>query len=157
MKKIFIDTEFTDFLDLHLISIGLVSATDEEFYAEIPYPDASCSAFVREAVIPLLGRIPGAAMTRDSLCQQLLAWLSAVRPENTDIEICYDYQTDWDLFIDAIDYQVPAWCRPLLVASNIDEVLKYEFYKKHGLPPHHALYDARANLAAFQEAHEDHQ
>ncbi len=157
MKRIFIDTEFTDFLDLHLISIGLVSAADEEFYAEIPYPDASCSAFVREAVIPLLGKIPDAAMKKDLLCEQLLAWLIVVRPENTDIEICYDYQTDWDLFIDAIDYQVPAWCHPRLVASNIDEVLKYEFYKMHGLPQHHALYDARANLAAFKEANNDHQ
>ncbi|MFZ3003423.1 MAG: hypothetical protein WA071_24115 [Undibacterium umbellatum] len=155
MKRIFIDTEFTDFLDLHLISIGLVSAADEKFYAEVSYPDASCSAFVREAVIPLLGKIPGAAMSKDSLCEQLLAWLTAIRPENTDIEICYDYQTDWDLFIDAIDYQVPAWCRPRLISSNIDEVLKYEFYKKHELPQHHALYDARANMAAFQESDND--
>ncbi len=155
MKRIFIDTEFTDFLDLHLISIGLVSAAGEEFYAEVPFPDESCSAFVREAVIPLLGRIPDAVMSRDSLCKQLLAWLSAVRLENTDIEICYDYQTDWDLFIDALDYQVPAWCHPRLIASNIDEVLKYEFYKKHELPQHHALYDARANLAAFQESDND--
>lgn len=155
MKRIFIDTEFTDFLDLHLISIGLVSGAGEEFYAEVPFPDASCSAFVREAVIPLLGRIPGAAMSRDGLCQTLFAWLSTVRPANSDVEICYDYQTDWDLFIDAIDYQVPAWCRPRLIASNIDEVLKYEFYKKHELPQHHALYDAMANLAAFQESAED--
>ncbi|MFZ6731190.1 hypothetical protein ACO0LG_04620 [Undibacterium sp. Ji42W] len=157
MKKIFIDTEFTDFFDLHLISIGLVSDEVEEFYAEVPYPDASCSAFVREAVIPLLGKIPGAAMAIDSLCQQLFAWLSAVRPENSDIEICYDYQFDWDLFIDAIDYQVPAWCRRRLIASNINEVLKYEFYMKHGLPQHHALYDARANLAAFHDPEDDHQ
>ncbi|BBB62230.1 hypothetical protein UNDKW_3957 [Undibacterium sp. KW1] len=155
MKKIFVDTEFTDFLDLHLISLGLVSDASEEFYAEVPFPDASCSAFVREAVIPLLGRITDAAMSKDSLCEQLLAWLSAVRPENTDIEICYDYQTDWDLFIDAIDYQVPAWCHPHLIASNIDEVLKYEFYKKYDLPQHHALYDARANLAAFKESDND--
>ena len=155
MKRIFIDTEFTDFLDLHLISVGLVSAADEEFYAEVPYPDASCSAFVREAVIPLLGKIPGAAMSKDSLCEQLLTWLTAIRPETVDIEICYDYQTDWDLFIDAIDYQVPAWCRPRLIASNINEVLKYEFYKKHELPQHHALYDARANRSAFQESDDD--
>ncbi|MBC3920061.1 3'-5' exoribonuclease [Undibacterium sp. CY18W] len=152
MKRIFIDTEFTDSFDLHLVSIGLVSSAGEEFYAEVPFPDASCSAFVREAVIPLLGRIPDAVMSKDSLCQQLLAWLSTVRLVNSDIEICFDYQTDWDLFIDAIDYHVPVWCRPCLIASNINEVVKYEFYKKHALPQHHALYDARANLAAFQES-----
>lgn len=150
MKRIFIDTEFTDFLDLHLISIGLVSSGGKEFYAEIPFPDASCSAFVREAVIPLLGRIPDARMSKDSLCQKLLAWLSAVRPDNADIDLCYDYQTDWDLFIDAIDYQVPAWCCPRLVAHKINEALRVEFHKKHSLPQHHALYDARANQFAFR-------
>jgi len=35
--KIFIDTEFTDFIDPQLISIGLVSEFGEEFYAEVPY------------------------------------------------------------------------------------------------------------------------
>lgn len=58
MLKIFIDTEFTDFIDIHLISMGLVSEGGEEFYAEVPYPDVACSPFVREVVIPLLGTIP---------------------------------------------------------------------------------------------------
>jgi hypothetical protein len=34
--KVFIDTEFTDFIDPYLISIGLVAATGDEFYAEVP-------------------------------------------------------------------------------------------------------------------------
>lgn len=33
--KIFIDTEFTDFVDLKLISIRMVAETGEEFYAEV--------------------------------------------------------------------------------------------------------------------------
>jgi hypothetical protein len=33
--KVFIDTEFTDFNDPHLISIGLVAESGEEFYAEV--------------------------------------------------------------------------------------------------------------------------
>ena len=42
--KIFIDTEFTDFIDIHLISIGMVAQSGEEFYAEVPYPHGSCNA-----------------------------------------------------------------------------------------------------------------
>jgi hypothetical protein len=34
--NVFIDTEFTDFLDPQLISIGLVAQSGEEFYAELP-------------------------------------------------------------------------------------------------------------------------
>jgi hypothetical protein len=59
--KIFLDTEFTDFIDTHLISLGMAAESGEEFYAEVPYPSEACSDFVREAVIPLLGRIPDAA------------------------------------------------------------------------------------------------
>jgi len=47
---------------------------------------------------------------------------------------CFDYQTDWDLFIDALDYRVPEWCRSRLVARNINELFLYAFHKKYGLP-----------------------
>lgn len=56
--KVFIDTKFPDFLDPHLINIGMEAAFGKEFYTDVPYPDRACSAFVREAVIPLLGRAP---------------------------------------------------------------------------------------------------
>jgi len=47
---IFLDTEFTAFFDPMLISIGMAADSGEEFYAEVPFTDAACSAFVREAV-----------------------------------------------------------------------------------------------------------
>lgn len=58
--QIYTDTEFTDFIDPMLISIGMVADSGEEFYAEVPFSDAACSAFVREAVIPLLNQYPHA-------------------------------------------------------------------------------------------------
>lgn len=64
---IFLDTEFTDFFDPVLISLGMAAETGEEFYAEVPYPEKGCSAFVREAVIPLLGRELHSACSRDEL------------------------------------------------------------------------------------------
>lgn len=150
-RKIFIDTEFTDFLDCHLISLGMVAETGEEFYVEVPYPDTACSAFVRAAVIPLLGLIEDAQCPLAELRHRILTWLSLIRHEGEVIEICFDFQTDWDLFNDAVDYQVPEWCSPRLIARNINELLRYSFHKKNNLPEHHALYDALANRCAFRE------
>lgn len=43
--KIFVDTEFSNFIEPQLISIGLVAESGEELYAELPYPP-SRSAFL---------------------------------------------------------------------------------------------------------------
>ena len=48
---IFIDTEFSDFINTELISIGLVSMDDKKFYAELPVERRECSDFVKEAVL----------------------------------------------------------------------------------------------------------
>ncbi len=148
---VFIDTEFTDFLDPVLISLGIAADSGEEFYAELPYPEKACSAFVREAVIPLLGAVPNAGCTLDELPQRIVTWLRLVKRRDEDVEICFDYQTDWDLFADALDCRVPPWCQARLVSHDINELLRYEFHKKNNLPEHHALYDAMANRYAFRE------
>jgi hypothetical protein len=149
--KVFVDTEFTNFIDAHLISIGMAAESGEEFYAEIPYIVQQCSPFVREAVIPLLGRVPDAACTSDDLYIKITNWLKIIRHGAEDVEICFDYQTDWDLFASALDYRIPSWCCPRMVADNINELLRYEFHQKSELPEHHALYDALANRYAFRE------
>jgi hypothetical protein len=149
--KIFIDTEFTDFVHPRLISLGMAAESGEEFYAEVPYPDKECSEFVREAVIPLLGGIPDSTCSIDELRIKIISWLDIVRNRGEEVEICLDYQTDWDLFVNALDYHVPPWCRMRMVARNINELLCYEFHKKNLLPEHHALYDAMANRYAFRE------
>lgn len=40
--NVFIDTEFTNFLNPHLISLGMASEYGEDFYAEVPYPRLLC-------------------------------------------------------------------------------------------------------------------
>jgi hypothetical protein len=149
--KIFLDTEFTDFVDTNLVSLGMAAETGEEFYAEVPYPHNTCSTFVRETVIPLLGRMQNAHCAKDELRSRILTWLQLLKRRDEEVEICFDFQMDWDLFIDALDYRVPDWCRQRLVANEINELLRYEFYQMHKLPEHHALYDALANLYAFRE------
>jgi hypothetical protein len=72
-----VDTEFTDFIDCDLISITLVADDGREFYGErSDYDDVSCTAFVREAVIPQLGRYPRRIFTREALRAALLAWMA---------------------------------------------------------------------------------
>ena len=150
--KVFIDTEFTDFIDCHLISLGMVTVRGEEFYVEVPYPDEACSAFVREVVIPILGKYPHPPCEKDALRSRILEWTKLVRRGNEVLEICYDYQTDWDLFADALDGDIPSFIKPRLVNSEISDLLFEQFFEKNReFYQHHALHDAKANAYAFRE------
>lgn len=147
--RIFLDTEFTNFIDTSLISLGMVTEGGEEFYAEVPYPETECSDFVRMAVIPWLGRDSNAVCLLDELRGRILTWLEVVRRVDEVMEICFTAQVDWDLFADALDYVVPEWCRRRMILADIDQRCLYEFYRERGLPEHHALYDAMASRHAF--------
>ncbi|KVH48393.1 hypothetical protein [Burkholderia diffusa] len=73
---LFVDTEFTDFLDCDLISIAIVSADGREFYGErSDFDQGSCSEFGRAAVLPQLGQYPGQVFAREELRTALLSWL----------------------------------------------------------------------------------
>jgi hypothetical protein len=150
-KLVFLDTEFTDFVDASLISLGMVADSGEEYYVELPYAQQACSAFVRHTVLPLLGREPNAAMPRELARTTLTTWLGQVRSNSEQVLIGIDYQTDWDLFVDLLDYRVPTWCGVRMIRRNINELLRVDFHQKNGLPEHHALYDARAHRYAFRE------
>lgn len=92
---IFVDTESTGFIQLGLISIGIVADDGREFYAErTDYRREDCSDFVRSAVVPMLGRIAGAACTRTELAKRLRAWFEALAEPAT---LVFDYSTDRDL------------------------------------------------------------
>lgn len=149
--RVFLDTEFTDLLDPQLISVGLAADSGEEFYAELPFADSACSAFVREAILPLLGVVPDAACSFDDFRRNVVTWLENVRRPDDIVFICVDYQTDWDIFADALDYMIPDWCRLQHVGRNINKLFQYEYHKSTKRPAHHALYDACANRYAFRE------
>ena len=70
--RLFVDTEFTDFIDCELISIGLVSEDGRhEFYAEVAdYDRQKCNAHVQAGIWPLLGKTPinwASSAARDSV------------------------------------------------------------------------------------------
>ncbi|MGK5077391.1 hypothetical protein [Janthinobacterium sp. HLX7-2] len=150
-QLIFLDTEFTSFHDPELISIGLVAATGEEFYAEVPYSVESCSEFVRDIVLPLLGADPLAACSLEDLRIRLLNWLAIVKIDD-DVCICCDSEFDEKLILRVFDFPLPSYVRLRLVGTrHINELLRYEFHLKNCLPEHHALNDARALRYAFRE------
>lgn len=154
--KVFLDTEFTDFLDPKLISLGIVAETGEECYIEVPFPDNECSAFVREAVIPLLQGSPEAYCSRPDVRCRVLSWLDIIRATGQAVEFCFDYQTDWDLLADVMDEMVPSWVIPRNVNREVSELMLYDFWRRardagSGDREHHALSDARALAYAFRE------
>lgn len=157
---IFLDTEFTDFINCDLIAIGLVSECGAyEFYAERnDYEVDWCSSFATYDVIPLLGRDPRASMTRQQLHCALWNWFGALG----DIEVAYDYASDWDLLMDAlVDYGRSK--RPGNIVGRIDlrapmfdpvyTRAMNQFYRE-GQPRHHALADAKAHRAGWLAWHE---
>jgi hypothetical protein len=87
MLLIFLDTEFTEFYNPDLISLGLASLNGKEFYAEVPFTRPSCSQFVLDVVLPLLS---GAFQVPiDDLHKNILNWFDSIREDNPVI-ICFD-------------------------------------------------------------------
>jgi len=148
---IFLDTEFTSFLNHDLISLGLVSELGDEFYAERnDYLYEDCTEFVCETVRPLLGRVEGARCSLPVLRYRLCTWFDALPEAAT---VVFDYQTDWDLLICALTDQMndslPANLGgKLLLAPDLENdpvfLNAYNSVFSEAWPPHHALADARA-------------
>lgn len=82
---------------------------------------------------------------------RLLAWLTGLWPEGENLEICFDFDGDFQLLEHALGDQMPVWCKPRHVGRNINELYRLEYHKKHNLPEHHALNDALAIRYAFRE------
>jgi len=154
---VFIDTEFTDFHRIDLISIGMVTDVGGEFYAErTDFREHDSNSFVIETVVPLLGKFPDAACTQAELTQRLRQWFSSLPKPAT---VIFDYYSDWDLL-------AQAWAGS--DGSNISTFIKSRemvgdsitasrvFVEAHAAtytddwPRHHALADARALRAGYQ-------
>jgi hypothetical protein len=145
--RVFVDTEFTDFIDCDLISIALVADDGREFYGERSDFDIStCSQFVYAAVLPQLGLHPGCVFTREDMRVSLLKWLDGFAAES-DRVLCFDNGGDWELLCDALD-EVPSGWLALHVGGMLDPHRLEEYFRKYG-GRHHALSDARANRYAM--------
>jgi hypothetical protein len=148
--KLFLDTEFTLIAEGKLVSLGLVAETGEEFYAELPVV-SRCSDFVRDIVMPLLGREAYAECSDEyELRMRLLTWLAMVKQQKP-MTVCFDSELDWAYFKTILG-TVPEYCIPrLLDPAEVIDLLRESFFQQTGLPEHHALYDARALCYSFRE------
>ena len=154
---VFLDTEFTDFTNPDLISLALVSENGREFYAErADYRREDCNDFVRQEVLPLLGRVPGAACTHSELTERVRTWFECLPEPAT---LVFDFEGDWLLLADAWlglhHREAPANVGDKLHLSNhtithpIFEAALNRVFTQHW-PPHHALADARALMAGYR-------
>ena len=150
---IFLDTEFTKFSYPDLISLALVAEDGREFYAErTDYRQNECSAFVQETVLPLLGRVPGAACTSKELTDRVRAWFAALPEPAT---IVFDYETDWHLLAQAMpgrpleNFAEQLYLDGHTIGHPIFEGAQNLIYTQDW-PPHHALADARALMSGYR-------
>lgn len=149
---VFLDTEFTDFIDCELISIGMVSEDGKHvLYLEVQDFDRSkCNAFVQSAVWSHLGRIDEAVVHKADLPSRLRDWFATL-PRS--VKIACDSQHDRDLLADVLDGQWPnnltGWfdLRPLIDTGVFDRTVAQ--YHTKDRPWHHALYDALSHRAGW--------
>lgn len=97
-QRLFIDTEFTDFINCDLISIGAITEDGKhEFYVEISdYQKDWESSFVKEHIIPLLDG-PDYAIPYMKAAAKFAAWVDEL-PIDT-VHVAVDYGTDWDFTV----------------------------------------------------------
>lgn len=160
----FYDCEFTDLSpDSVLLSIGLVAADgDAELYIEIADADVSASSdFVKEAVLPLLGRHAPEVLTKAAAAARIEVWLDTARDgdRQRQIQMIADSSWDWDHFLALFPARSPhelAWAAEFnLVGRMVQHILDLSgpdqtfsmaiaaYHQQHG-EQHHSLVDARA-------------
>ena len=154
---IFLDTEFTKLERPDLISLALVADDGREFYAERnDYDPKQCSDFVRQTVLPLLERVPGAACSRMDLTLRLRDWVGQFSEPATFV---FDSEKDWHLLAVAMlgrpqkkppgDFEKPLYLDSAIFSAPAFKRASDEAYTQE-LPIHHALADARALMAGYQ-------
>lgn len=156
MKRLFVDTEFTDLLDCELLSIGIVSDDGQEFYMERNDVDlARCGDFARTAVVPHLGGDDAAVGSEAEVAAALKTWLASFASD-APVIVSVDHPTDWELFVylarDEESLAKPEWLKGQSIRNAIDQRDIEAYWRANGRRAHHALHDARANRYAFQRS-----
>jgi hypothetical protein len=159
--RIFFDTEFTQFRDGELLSIGMVS--DDDIWLVVEVHDRArhlrASDFCRMEVLSQFGATAALAVANDSAAGLAIAeWLSQF---GVPLDMCYDYKLDWH-FLEGALCAAGQW-RQLerrLNAVNVAHVASSErclnaqeayFAGKVRPGRHHPLIDALALRERWRE------
>lgn len=153
--RIFFDTEFTSLgSDPRLLSIGMVADDGQELYLEITdgWSDAKCSPWVREHVLPVLGK--GEQLTRREAGRRIGDWLETFTVQPTMLG-----DTDWDTNLltqlleesglTRADFRVELLVFQSKEQAKAFEVAKQQYFQLQKATPHHALTDAHAFQSAW--------
>lgn len=145
---LFFDTEFTDFRDMDLISIGIVSKDGHEFYAEnTEFNKAWCNDFVKAEV---LTRLQGGdcAMSFQQIKEKLQIWVTDLLEDYSSVLFIFDYSGDWFLMGDLLtDY--PQKKKVGGMRDDLDAGIELYFLHDRS-NQHHALNDAKALLNGYK-------
>lgn len=157
---IFFDCEFTDLsASASLISIGFVTQSGDQFYAELSdYEEDVCNDFVKTTVLPLLSLHP---MSTANFLSSLTDWLNAMGED-----FLFIADSDWDQKIltktfASVGKAIPDNWRFQKTPDNLqngtqrslfnDEMAAF-FLRHPDEKAHHALADARAIRNAYLRA-----
>lgn len=162
---LFVDTEF---IPSHggqqlLLSIGLCGPRDEEFYAEHAVQlAAGVDPFIKDHVLPQLGRSGCVRGTLSQMGESLLRWLRQFQGQA--LELCYDFHANGQAVEELLSLAQPdqdvliSYCHVgyLLddpVGAVAAEACWKEVSLRRGMARHHALADALALRARFAAVH----
>ena len=153
--RIFFDTEFSGLnSDPRLLSIGFVADNGNELYIELieGWTVEKCSSWVQEHVLPLLG--DGERLSRQEAARRIWSWLTSCEKESV-----VTGETDWDTTLLANllaengitrdSYRLEKLNYHSRSQAKLFEEAKQRCFTSDGLPPHHALTDARAFCRAW--------
>lgn len=145
---LFVDTEFTDFTAIELISIGIVSQEGHEYYAEnADYTKAWCNDFVNSEALP---KLQGGehAMPYSQLKEKLQLWLSDLLEEYSAVLFVFDHSSD-EFLLGGLLTDYPQ--KEKVNGQHDDLDAGIELYFMHDRTnEHHALHDARALFNGFK-------
>ncbi len=151
---IFFDTEFTQFREGQLLSVGLVSDADDELVVEIhdPLRHVLASEFCKGVVIPQFGAVPATQVRTDfELGRIVAAWLGQFE---LPLTLYYDYKLDRHFLREALsgaeDWRIlepeVSWVNVADVATLAECLAAQDRYLEGREFPgrHHPLVDAKA-------------
>lgn len=165
--QLFLDTEFLPRAYEHpvLLSIGLCTLGDQQFYAEHDICVEGCdNDFVVAKVLPQLGRGLGLRGSSSEVGNALVCWLGQF--DGQALEVCYDYHADRELFEWLLHHATPrstmrfeavhlGYLLQDPAGVQAAEACWKDLFRSRAIGRHHALGDALALRARFAAVHPD--
>lgn len=143
---VFFDTEFSNFTECELISVGFVSVDGHhEFYCELTdYHFGACSDFVRAEVLPHLEQ-QHTQCDKNLLNNRLLTWFKILPNITIACDSLFDLKLLQSIFSGDMPTNITQFydMRTMMEKPSFNETV-HAYHAIPGQPWHHALHDARA-------------